>query len=538
MSVVYFLVLVGVLVTIHELGHLIAAKLLDVRVLRFSIGFGRPLVRLRGRETDYQLALIPLGGYVRLLGEDPADVVGADAHRAWNARPVWQRTLVVLAGPVANLALPIVLYFAAFAGHHELTSSIVGDVVPGSPAALAGLVAGDRVTAVDGDEIRYWEDLERAIERRPAVALPVAIERRGKPLDLTLTPSRDADGRAAVGVVAAPFLPQIAVLDAASPAGRAGLATGDRIAAIDGAPIRRWSELEAALRGPARRLGLGVLRGERFAALGVQRFAPHHATLSLDVARDGAGDRRSAHGVHPAAAVLAEVEPGGPAALAGLRVGDRITAVDGVRLDHWLPMSRAIAAHGTAPVALDYLRGGPGGVTAGRAIVRQRLREGVDDYGQRSSALELGARPRFVAGRVETVAIEGRLFYAAGKAVERTFETISAVASGMTTLVRGDDPEDELGGPITMFRAAAVSASKGLEAFLLMLALVSVSVGLLNLLPIPTLDGGQLVLFAIESLRRRPLSLRTQDRVAWIGLAAVGLITILAIGSDVMRYVL
>src|ERR1051326_176053 len=118
MSVLYFLVLVGVLVAIHEFGHFFAAKLLDFKVTRFSIGFGQPLIRVRRGETEYQLALVPLGGYVRILGEDPGDEVGpADAHRAFSRKPIWQRLVVVLAGPAANLLLPVVIYFVSFAGH-------------------------------------------------------------------------------------------------------------------------------------------------------------------------------------------------------------------------------------------------------------------------------------------------------------------------------------------------------------------------------------------------------------------------------------
>jgi RIP metalloprotease RseP len=164
MSFVYFLLLVGVLVIIHEFGHFVAAKLLDVRVLRFSIGYGRPLFRIKGAETEYQLAVFPVGGYVRILGVDDApDAEARDRGRSFANRPLWQRLVIIFAGPAANLILPILIYFVFFAGHTELPAAVVGDVFEDSPAARAGIASGDTVLAVDGKSVRYWEELERAI---------------------------------------------------------------------------------------------------------------------------------------------------------------------------------------------------------------------------------------------------------------------------------------------------------------------------------------------------------------------------------------
>jgi regulator of sigma E protease len=135
MSFVYFLLLVGVLVVIHELGHYVAAKLLDVKVLRFSIGYGRPLIRVKARETEYQIGIFPLGGYVRILGVEDDDPDPRDRGRSFATRPLWQRLVIIFAGPAANLILPIAIYFVFFAGHTELPAAVVGDVYEDSPAA-------------------------------------------------------------------------------------------------------------------------------------------------------------------------------------------------------------------------------------------------------------------------------------------------------------------------------------------------------------------------------------------------------------------
>ena len=167
MAVVYFLLLVGLLVIIHELGHFVAAKLLDVRVLRFSIGYGRTLVRVQLGETEYQLAIFPIGGYVRILGVEREEPDPRDVGRSFEARPLWQRIAIVFAGPVANFLLSGVVYFALFAGHSELPAAVIGDVLPDGPAARAGLEPGDKIVAINGETVRYWEDVERAVQRAP-----------------------------------------------------------------------------------------------------------------------------------------------------------------------------------------------------------------------------------------------------------------------------------------------------------------------------------------------------------------------------------
>lgn len=250
MSVLYFLVLVGVLVAIHEFGHFVAAKLLDFKVTRFSIGFGQPLVRVRRGETEYQLALFPLGGYVRILGEDPTDVVPPeDVRRAFGKKPLWQRLIVVFAGPAANLLLPVVIYFVSFAGHTELPAAVIGDVVAGSPAARAGFEPGDRILSVAGDSVRYWEDVEGIVGQRAGLQTRFKLRRGSRELQRDVAPiemaTTTSDGRRSragwIGITQAPFPPQIGVLDRASPAGRAGLRTGDVIISVEGTEVDTFS---------------------------------------------------------------------------------------------------------------------------------------------------------------------------------------------------------------------------------------------------------------------------------------------------------
>src|SRR5215813_5638609 len=180
--------MVGLLVTIHELGHFIAAKALGVRVLRFSLGFGPPLARIRlggASETEYRIGWVPLGGYVRMLGEDPSDPVPEEElHRSFAARPLWQRLIVVFAGPAANLLIPLFIYFAVFAGDRELPAAVVGDVLPGGPAAAAGLEPGDHVVEINDRRVHTWEELESTVDAHAGQSLRFRVRRVGADKDI------------------------------------------------------------------------------------------------------------------------------------------------------------------------------------------------------------------------------------------------------------------------------------------------------------------------------------------------------------------
>src|SRR5262249_35195604 len=312
-SVVYFLLMVGLLVCVHELGHFAAAKALGIPVLPFSLGFGPARARIRGRETEYQISCIPLGGYVRLLGEDPAEPVAEeDRDRAFSERPLLARLIVVFAGPAANLIAPAVIYFAFFAGHRELPASVIGDVLPGGPAAAAGLVPGDRVLEINETQVRYWEELEQIVDRHAGAMLRFKIRRGAEEHYAYVAPRahtiRGRDGEVAeqglIGVVQAPFPAAIGVLDPASPAPRPGFRTGDRRVSRHGRPRASYAALERELSRSWKRASLAVLRPTR-APVGFADVTLYRARLA-----DLVAERRRAIGVHSAELVVAAVEPG------------------------------------------------------------------------------------------------------------------------------------------------------------------------------------------------------------------------------------
>ncbi len=551
MSVVYFLLLVGMLVVIHELGHFVAAKLLDVRVMRFSLGYGRPLVRVTIGETEYQIAVFPLGCYVRILGVALEDGEPQEQRRSFASRPLWQRLVIVFAGPAANLVLAVAIYFAFFAGHTTLPASVIGDVLQDGPAAQAGLLPGDRIVEVNGKPVRYWEELEDAVHHAANSELHIRALRNGKAFERYLTPTkvtlRERSGRATtggwIGITHAPFVPIVGIIDATSPAGQAGLRTGDLLISVDGAPVKNWTDVNARLGKNPHRTALVFLRATEVPGVPrVHALDAGFADLVPTTRIDEKLRRETYTGLERGEMFVAHVDPGSPADSAGLRPGDLIVSLDGHKVTHWMDLDQRLQAEPDRTFRLEWQRasedsGAAGGVVTMRAELTQVQRNELDEFGHAAVRLVFGARNDIDRGSGETVALEGRMGYAVSKAVERTAETIGATASGFFQIVAGETPS-ALGGPLTMYHVASVSGSQGWDRFWLLLALISVNLALINLLPVPTLDGGHLLVFAGESILRRPLSPKARERVQLAGMVIVALIAVLALRNDVIQYFL
>jgi len=547
MSVLYFFLLVGVLVVIHELGHFAAAKALDVKVLRFSFGYGRPLVRATLGETEYQIAVFPLGGYVRILGIERETTPKADMGRSFAARPLWQRIVIILAGPAANLILPVIIYFAFFAGHTMLPAGVVGDVLEDGAAARAGIEPGDRVLEIDGKPVRYWEDIEQIVQRSPGKELHLRISRNGKEFERYITPVEDIvrqrDGKVStqgrVGITHAPFVPLVGVVDSQSPAARAGLRTGDLLISVDGRPVRNWSDVKHQLGKVARRSSIVYFRGTELPGVPqIQLLSPGFADLVPETKIDADLKRLTYTGLEHAEMFVAHVDPGSPADSAGLQPGDLIVALDDKPVMHWLDLDQRLQAEPNKTYKLTWKRALPEGTETKSAELTQVQRKELDDYGHTVTRLVFGARNDVDRGQGAMTPIEGRFGYAFGKALERTGDTIKTMVTGFVKIVSGDKPSDALGGPVMMYRVASVSGEQGWDRFWLMIALISINLGLINLLPIPMLDGGHLLVFGIEGAMRKPLSDKARVRIQQAGLAIIVIIMVLAARNDVIRYFL
>ncbi|MFP4131726.1 RIP metalloprotease RseP [Thiohalospira sp.] len=444
-TIAAFAVAIGVLVTVHEYGHFRVARWAGVRVLRFSVGMGRPLLRRSGRDgTEYVLAALPIGGYVKMLDEREGEVDPTERHRAFNNRPLGWRTAVVLAGPVANFLFAIAAYWLMLVmGVPGLQAAVEG-VEPDSAAARAGIAPGDAIVAVDGRPAATWGAAMQAL--LPAAldgeSVGVTLRRDGREETVTLEVPRmpeaarggDLGGRLGMTPARPAIPPILGQVESGSPADRAGLEAGDRIVALAGEPVNGWRELVERVRGSP---------GE---------------PLSLTV-EDGGGERQVT--VTPEEA------------------------------------------------------SGPDGESQGR------IGAGVEPPG------ELPAEYRAVQ-RFGPVA-------ALGEGVTRTWETATMTLKVLGRMVIGQASLENLSGPVTIAQFAGHTADAGFVQFIAFLAVVSISLGVINLLPVPLLDGGHLLYYGIELLKGSPVSEQTEALGQRIGLAAILALMGLAFFNDLSR---
>ncbi|HEX3695377.1 MAG TPA: RIP metalloprotease RseP [Polyangia bacterium] len=539
--------LLGVLILVHELGHFVFARLFDVKVLRFSLGFGPRLLGLTWGETEYRLSLIPLGGYVRLLGEDPTEAIPPiDRQRALAAKPLWQRYTIVIAGPVFNLLLPLFIYFVHYAGQRTLLPPIIGTVLPDLPAARAGLLSGDKVESVDGKQIRYWEELERTIADGTGRVMRFGIRRGSESEERDVTPVRIErvgtlrmkENVGWIGVSPRFHLPEIGVLDPNSPAAQAGLKSFDFVTSVNGTPVATWAEFGKAVEHTgASPLRLTYLRGGYssvpFAHIEVQQ--PASAVVIPVAIFDGIGHHRYETGILSAELFVFSVEPGSPADQIGIRRGDQILELDGQPVPHWDLLRQQMAANPSHEFRIAWVS--PGGVRHD-ASFRQEVRSELDAYRQEEEHLIFGALNRLAWKTEAPVPINNRFGYAVGHSFERTGQIIMAMTHGFVELLRGHVPLSTLGGPIMIGYVAGVAAEQGFDQYLWLMALISINLGLLNFLPVPILDGGLLVFFTLELFKRRPPSVRAREIASYVGLVVVATLMLFALRNDVVRYLL
>jgi regulator of sigma E protease len=443
-TLLWFLVAIAILVVVHEFGHYLAARLAGVKVLRFSVGFGKPLLsrRVGPDQTEWTLAALPFGGYVKMLDEREGEVPVSEAHRSFNRASVWRRIGIVVAGPIANFLLAIVFYWVLFVSGLPAMKPLVGEPPAGTPAAQAGLVAGDEIRRVNGIETPSFQDLRLNL-LRAGVA--------GEPLELEL-----ADGRSVT------------------------------LAAI---PMETEN-----------------LERDTLRPLGIVRYDPE---------------------IEP---VIGTVLPDGAAARAGFQPGDRLIAADGVTVANWQAWVRLIRQQPLKSLRIEYERKG----RRGELTV---IPDAVDEAGQRIG--KIGAGPRVDESVLAALMTEVRYgpIEALGQGAAKTWEMSVFTIEMMGRMVLGQVSWKNLSGPLTIADYAGQSAALGWISFVSFLALVSVSLGVLNLLPIPLLDGGHLMYYVAEVFTGRPVSERAMEIGGRIGMTLLLLLMSFALFNDLQRLI-
>jgi regulator of sigma E protease len=446
-TVVSFIIVIGVLILIHELGHFLVARLTGVGVERFSIGFGPVLFRWRGKETEYCLSVIPMGGYVKMLGEEspleggPA-VVAYDPAKAFALKPLWVRFLIVFAGPGMNFVLAAVIFTSVLATvGRPVWPAVVGRVTAGTPAAAAGLQTGDRVVAVDGRRVGHWEDVDRAVAASNGAPLTLRVQRDGAERTVTITPKQTSvrdpifkETKEAWEIGAGPLLtPQIGSVNAGSPAERAGLRAGDAVVAVAGDPVYTPEELMQAIQ---KRPG---------------------QTFDVTVERDGKRE---------------------PLSVTANAVREKSTA---------------------GGTETEVGRIGVGIVT-------------------RTVSYEPYPLPTAVAN-----------------GIVKTWDMTDLTARGLWKIASRQIDSSNIGGPIQIAAEAGRQAKEGIASLALFTAIISVNLALLNLLPVPMLDGGHLFFFVIEAVLGRPLSLKKREAAQQLGFVLLMLLMVYALYNDLVR---
>lgn len=445
-TVVSFLVALGVLIVVHEFGHYLAARLCNVKVLRFSVGFGKPLlVRRLGRDaTEWVIAAIPFGGYVKMLDEREAPVGPEEAARAFNRQSVGRRFLIVLAGPLFNFLFAIAVYAGLYMHGMPEARPVLAEPAAATAARGAGFRAGDTVLAVDGDAITTWQELRwRIIQgalQREALRVEVVSDTgrvSAHVLDLRDVRSEDIESdameRIGLRLFRPPLEPVFGRVVAGGAAERAGLASGDRVLEAEGRPVATWEALVQLIRERPGRI------------------------LSLKVEREGA-----------------------------------VRAVD-------------------------------------------VLPDAVAEAGQRIG--RIGAAPLIPPGRAERILVQ--VSHGAGeslaKAAAKTWDISIFSLKMLGRMVMGEVSWKHLSGPVTIADYAGQSAQMGWLSYATFLALISISLGVLNLLPIPLLDGGHLMYYALETIKGSPVSERAIELGQRVGMALLLVMMAFAFYNDLNR---
>jgi len=544
MDLFYPIILISSLIFVHELGHFLFAKAFGVKVLTFSLGFGPKILRLRGRETEYCISLIPLGGYVRMLEAAKSDVVlPEDRKRTFESLPLYKRIVIVLAGPAMNLIFPILLYFAVFVSDGPFLPPTIGVVLPGHPAD-GKLLPGDRIMAVNGEDVATFEEVKRIVTKSPGKLLHFKVFRDNRYVDVEVT-SEDTVDRGqldmpervgSVGIQPSAPAAVIGVANAESPAYRAGLRTFDIVTNVGGVPVRRFKDLTEALaenagetlpitylRPVAVPNALGGLADVAVLEAGVVALTPDAAGTTLF----------ERTGLELADLYAAVVPEDGYFYKAGLRPGDRVLKLDEEPVAAWSTFRERVLAQPDRPHHLSYQTARDGTVHSGTFQVRRE--DFTDDRGQSFSRYVLPIQHWLPLAPEQRVEHSAPLRYAFTKAVEETADVTHFVMVGIVRLIEGRISLKSLSGPITIYEVAGEEGRKGADYFIWVMALISINLGLFNLLPIPVLDGGHLLFFAIEGVLRRPLPLRMRELAHVVGMAVLVGLMLLAFKNDLEK---
>ena len=509
----------GFIIFIHELGHFYAAKRCGIKVNTFSLGFGPKLVGIQRGETDYRISLLPFGGYVQMEGESPTEQTGAPGEFA--SAPIGSRAFVVAAGPIVNLLFGLLVYWLVFAtGINTDSARLIGGltglplgeketiqigwVADDGPGAIGGLMPGDTIVSVNGDPISHWAMFQTRVFTSANRPLDIVVERDGERKFLSVIPDAEPSVRGDIGVirVSSRTEPIISHVEAGSLAAQAGIQVGDQIESINGKKLHNVPYF-----------GYGVWhvsadwRNGKYQAL-YQSINENQEALTLGIRRDDALLMLELP-VHWQ--VKASIQDDSIAQNAGIQDGDVLVTLNGASVDNATLYSELKETTSTEPIELGLMRDGHLKTVT---LATEMQNSEIDSEGARFGlAWQTSLSGMEFAAKTAPLP-DYNFFTGFGKGVEATWLTFTTVGRTLQQLVGGEVSPKHLAGPIGIANATSRMFDRvGLSSVLFFIGFISINLCIVNLLPIPIADGGQLLFFAVEKIRGRPMPRKAQEIV-------------------------
>jgi regulator of sigma E protease len=541
-----FFILLGILIFVHELGHFAVAKFCGVRVETFSLGFGKRIFNYKKGDTSYCLSLIPLGGYVKMYGDDPSAEIPEDQKQfAFLKKSIAQRFAIVLAGPLMNLFFAIFIFSAIVGMGEEVAGPYAGDIATDSKAYAAGLRSGDRFLKINNEDTPTWSQVQRTVENSGGKVMNVLLERKGEaqPLNIEVSASfgendnifsSDSQVGQIAGLSQESRSTMIGISDPNSPAAKAGVPSLTLLTAINGKKIKYWRDIEPMLLEATGAAGAKTVKLQ-MQIKDIEKPAAPDNVAEFDVALPTSGnvkDLTAAFGLEPAELYIYSVSKNSPAERAGILPKDKVVKVGGEAVATWNDVLTHVKNFDPAKETLEFsvLRNGEEKAFQ----VKPEMTTLMSNKGQEEHRFTIGILSGFFPVGADPV------FFRITNPVQIIKHGLSETAywtefvvMSMVRLVQGQVSAKNLGGVITIGRVASHSFAAGMTTFMRMMGLISINLFLLNLLPIPILDGGHLVFYTIEGLRGAPLSMRKMEIAQQVGLMLLMFLMAFAFFNDI-----
>ena len=538
-------ILLGVLIFVHEMGHFLVAKFYKVRVEIFSLGFGPKIFKFQRGDTTYCISLIPLGGYVKMFGDDPSasDAISDEQkHGSFLHKPVGQRIAIVLAGPLMNFFFAILVFFMVAIVGEDMIRPIVGDVREDSAAWVYGFRPGDVIQSVDGNAVRTWNEVKTQIEELKDQTLSLEVTRFNTDESVSLqvktsviaNPNILSTEEKVGAIEGLGFMArdtQIGISAPGSLAAQAGMRSFDRIQSVNKKPMKKWYEIVYFLENYTRSEPLEIQYSR--SSEGTEDETIQTALIEIPVGLVGYLSPEVL-GLDIPDLYVSQFTENSPAKEAGILRGDKIRSINGESFSHWSGLVKKVQSYdpNDSPFDVEVLRDGQ---IESVALIPE-LVEQPDNRGGRQSKYALGILSSVVPNPTGYILIRTfNPFLAMKKGILDTLYWTKITCLSFLRLLQARVSHRAIGGPIMIGQIASRTFQMGLSYFLKIMAIISINLFIINMLPIPILDGGHLVFFTIEALRGAPLSMRKMEIAQTVGLVLILGLMAMAFFNDIVR---